>query len=166
MSFSNNPKRLLRKPQMIKKLITFLVLTFAVVFFSTKAKAENAQISCLAKAMYFEARGGDSNEMINIGNAIINRTGHKAFPKTVCGVIADRKHACQFPWYCRGLSVKDQSTFNRIKELAESLYLSEKQGKRIDTVNGAVFFHARSINPGWKYKKVSVNDTLHRYYRT
>lgn len=151
---------------MIKKLITFLVLTFALLFITTKAKAENSQISCLAKAMYFEARGGDSKEMINIGNAIINRTEHTAFPKTICGVISDRKHSCQFPWYCRGLSVRDYAAYNRIKDLAESLYLSQQRGQRIDTVNGAVFFHARSINPGWKYRSVSVNDTLHRYYRT
>lgn len=151
---------------MIKKLITLVIISIAFILLPTKANADSSQISCLAKAMYFEARGGDSKEMLNIGNAVINRTEHKAFPTTVCKVIADRKYACQFPWYCKGLSVRDQSTYNKIKELAESLYRSQIQGTRVDTVNGAVFFHARTINPGWKYRKVPVNDSLHRYYTT
>ena len=152
---------------MIKKLITFLVASLLLCMIGLKsAHADNAQVACLAKAMYFEARGGKPNEQINIGNAVLNRTEHEKFPKTVCKVVADRRHAIQFPWYYDGSSVRDFNTYKQIEKLAHNLYNTYKKGVRNDTTNGAVFFHAKRISPGWSYRKVSVNDSLHRYYKT
>lgn len=151
---------------MVKKLFTFLFAALAFLMVSKPAHADTAQVNCLAKAMYFEARGGKPNEQINIGNAVLNRTQHAKFPKTVCKVVADRKHAIQFPWYYDGSSVRDYKTYQKIKERATSLYSSFTAGARKDTTNGAVFFHAKRINPGWSYRNVSVTDSLHRYYKT
>lgn len=152
---------------MIKKLITFLVASFSLMLISTQAThADNAQVTCLAKAMYFEARGGKPNEQINIGNAVLNRTEHEKFPKTVCKVVADRRHTIQFPWYYDGSSVRDFSSYKQIEKLARDLYHSHKRGLRNDTTKGAVFFHAKRISPGWSYRKLSVKDSLHRYYKT
>ena len=150
---------------MIKKLITFLLasLTYMV---SHSTHADDAQITCLAKAMYFEARGGKPNEQINIGNAVLNRTEHEKFPKTVCRVVADRQHSIQFPWYYDGSSVRDFNTYKQIEKLAQNLYKNYKTGVRSDTTNGAVFFHAKRISTNWPYRKVQVNDSLHRYYKT
>jgi len=115
--------------------------------------------------MYFEARGGKPNEQINIGNAVLNRTEHEKFPKTVCKVVADRRHTIQFPWYYDKSSVRDFSTYKQIEKLARDLYTTYQKGIRNDTTNGALFFHAKRISPGWSYRRVSVNDSLHRYYK-
>lgn len=152
---------------MIKKLITFLLASLSLCMIGLQsAHADNAQVTSLAKAMYFEARGGKPNEQINIGNAVLNRTEHEKFPKTVCKVVADRRHAIQFPWYYDGSSVRDFSSYKQIEKLAQNLYNTYKKGIRNDTTNGAVFFHAKRISPGWSYRKISVNDSLHRYYKT
>lgn len=148
----------------MKKLLT---LVLAVVsYLATTAYASETQVNCLAKAMYFEARGGKPHEQINVGNTILNRTKHEAFPSTVCKVVADRKHAIQFPWYYNGASVRDNSTFKSIKERARELYTQYVSGTRTDTVKGALFFHAKTINPRWRYKSIHVNDALHKYYTT
>lgn len=150
---------------MIKRLITLLAFML-VSLLSTQANATSSQVKCLAKAMYFEARGGQEKDLINIGNVVLNRTKHGSFPTTVCKVIADKKHAIQFPWYYNGLSVRDFNTYSKIESLAGELYDSYERGTRVDTVKGAVFFHAKRINPGWNYTRLSVNDTLHKYYKT
>ena len=151
---------------MVKKLITFLLVALGLMLVTQTSKAEDAQITCLAKAMYFEARGGKISEQINIGNVILNRTEHKEFPKTVCKVVSDRRHTVQFPWYYNGSSVRDYSSYRKIQKIAEDLYNNYVSGDRIDTTKGAVFFHAKTISPGWRYKSVSVLDSLHRYYKT
>lgn len=150
---------------MMKKLITLLI---GIIGLSATqvARADSTQVNCLAKAMYFEARGGKPNEQINIGNAVLNRTQHAAFPKTVCKVISDRKHVIQFPWYYNGSTVRDNATFKVIEQRARDLYNSYRAGVRNDTTNGAVFFHARTISPKWNYRKLNVADTLHKYYKT
>ena len=154
------------RDKMMKKLITFLFAILALLLASSTAKANNTQVTCLAKAMYFEARGGKPTEQINVGNAILNRTEHDKFPKTICKVVSDRKHAIQFPWYYDGSSVRDYKTYKQIEKRAQDLYSTYVAGSRTDTTNGAVFFHAKTINPRWSYRKVSVNDSLHRYYKT
>lgn len=152
--------------KVVKKLITFLFAVLLIGLTTKSTQASTAQVACLAKAMYFEARGGKPNEQINIGNAVLNRTEHEKFPKTVCKVVADRRHAIQFPWYYDGSSVRDFSSYKQIEKLAQNLYNTYKKGIRNDTTNGAVFFHAKRISPGWSYRKISVNDSLHRYYKT
>lgn len=144
---------------------TFMIL--GLLLLCSYSRASQPQVTCLAKAMYFEARGGQDKDLINIGNVVLNRTNHKEFPKTVCNVISDRKHAIQFPWYYqKKLVVRDFSTYRKIEEMANKLYNAEKNGNRVDTTKGAVFFHAKSISTGWRYIRVSVNDSLHNYYKT
>lgn len=125
----------------------------------------NSQIDCLAKAMYFEARGGKPHEQLNVGNVVLNRTDSGEFPNSVCSVIADRKHSIQFPWYYKGRSINDIKTFKEIKILASTLYSSYVSGRRVDSTKGSLFFHSRTIDPGWKYRRVALSDSLHSFYK-
>lgn len=146
---------------MLKKIFITIMLTFAS--FKTYA---NDQIDCLAKAMYFEARGGKDHELVNIGHVILNRVDSNKFPNSVCSVIADKKHSIQFPWYYKGKSIKYLKTFKEIKILANILYNSHVNNERIDTTKGSLFFHSKRIDLRWKhYKRVSVLDNLHYFYK-
>ena len=53
---------------MLNKLFIAIILSIA----SIKTYANN-QIDCLAKAMYFESRGGEAHEQLNVGHVILNR---------------------------------------------------------------------------------------------
>jgi len=44
-------------------------------------------LSCMAFAIYFEARGETPYQQALVANTIINRVESKRFPNTICGVI-------------------------------------------------------------------------------
>ena len=145
---------------MLSKILITIILSF--MSFQTFA---NSQIDCLAKAMYFESRGGKPHEQLNVGHVVLNRIDNDKFPNSVCNVIADRKHSIQFPWYYKGRHINDNKTFKEIKVLASNLYNSYVSGNRVDTTKGSLFFHSRTIDPGWKYRKVALSDSLHSFYK-
>lgn len=61
-----------------------------------------AEIQCLADVIYFESKSEPEIGQIGVGYVVLNRMGHKAYPKSACGVAYDRKHGCQFDWACKG----------------------------------------------------------------
>ncbi len=44
-------------------------------------------ITCLARSIYWEAKGKDSTDMEAVANVVMNRLGHEGFPDTVCAVV-------------------------------------------------------------------------------
>lgn len=145
-------------------MLSKILITIILTFMSVKTFADS-QVDCLAKAMYFESRGGKAHEQLNVANVVLNRTENDKFPNSVCNVIADRKHSIQFPWYYKGKHINDTKTFKEIKVLATNLYSSYISGNRIDSTKGSLFFHSRIIDPGWKYRKVALSDSLHYFYK-
>jgi len=47
--------------------------------------------TCLAVAIYFEARGEKFNHQVKVGEVIMNRVDSKRYPDTICDVIKERK---------------------------------------------------------------------------
>src|SRR3546814_4751718 len=65
-----------------------------------KARARD----CLAAAMLYEA-GDDAKGQQAVGQVVINRARHPAFPKSICGVVfqgSERATGCQFTFTCDG----------------------------------------------------------------
>ena len=84
----------------------FVTLLWAGMFQS--AQARHTQLSCLAEAVYHEARGASFVDKWGVARTVLNRTKHPGqFASTPCGVIAERKvvrvkhqlvKVVQFPW--------------------------------------------------------------------
>src|SRR3546814_8953065 len=58
----------------------------------------------MAAAMLYEA-GDDSKCQLAVGQVVINRVRHPAFPKSICEVVfqgSDRATGCQFTFTCDG----------------------------------------------------------------
>ena len=110
-------------------------------------------ITCLARSIYWEARGEDASGMQAVANAVMNRLAHKGFPNTICGVVKQglEQGACQFSWWCDGLSdqvidnVLEQASYEVAKEIARKAL--NKQLK--DLTRGAIYFHHKRVNPSW-----------------
>ena len=51
------------------------------------------ELDCLAKNIYFEARGESLTGKIAVANVTMNRVEHHKYPSTVCGVVT------QVKWY-------------------------------------------------------------------
>ncbi len=109
----------------------------------------SADVDCMSEALYFEARGTTYEGERAVGEVILNRAADTRFPASVCGVIDQRYNgSCQFSYRCDAIP-NDQ--YNEPAELAKmrsiSLELMVNRGE--DITNGALFFHAASMVPGW-----------------
>ena len=122
---------------------------------------DRAQINCMAENIYFEAGNQGTRGMVAVSNVVMNRVADKRFPKSQCGVINQRwKGQCQFSWVCRNPSIKDRTLYAKSRDVAEQVYL----GNEGDITNGALFYHATYVNPGWRKKAVAtIGD--HIFYR-
>ncbi len=73
---------------------------FSTAWVDSQPKAEgNAELQCLAEALYFEARGETVKGQFAVAEVIMNRVKSARFPGTLCGVInqgTGRKYQCQF----------------------------------------------------------------------
>ncbi len=74
---------------------------------------------------------------------MVNRANSAKFPNSVCGVIAD---GCQFSYRCDGHAdtLAESGSRSRAFRIAESVLSGEP-----DITQGALFFHAAGVNPGW-----------------
>lgn len=106
-------------------------------------------LNCLTEALYFEARGTTYEGERAVGEVVLNRADDARFPATVCGVIDQRYNgSCQFSYRCDAIP-NDQ--FHEPAELAEMrrIALELLINREEDITNGALFFHAASMRPGW-----------------
>lgn len=119
---------------------------------------EHKQIECLAKNIYHEARGESTTGKIAVAFVTLNRVKSTKYPKTICGVVAqkDKVGKCQFSWTCskpkRIDQVKKDKSFAEALNLASYVYLN--RDKLHDPTRGSLHYHAKSANPKWKWKKI------------
>jgi spore germination cell wall hydrolase CwlJ-like protein len=113
-------------------------------------------ITCLARTIYWEARGEATVDMEAIANVVMNRLGHEGFPKTICTVVrqGQEKGSCQFSWWCDGRSdqAKEDESYATAKEIArKALNL-----QLMDRTGGALYFHQRNVTPGWAAEYITT----------
>jgi spore germination cell wall hydrolase CwlJ-like protein len=107
-------------------------------------KPSQADLACLAEAIYFEARGTGTQGETAVAHVVVNRARSPKFgPRTVCGVVAD---GCQFSYRCDGRSdaLSEASSRARAYRVAETVLAGAP-----DITRGALFFHSARIAPGW-----------------
>lgn len=106
-------------------------------------------ITCLARTIYWEARGSKRNAMEAVANVVMNRVGHEGFPDTVCGVVkqGSEQKACQFSWWCDGRpdDAKEDEPYAIAKEIARKAL--NRQLK--DITGNAMYFHHQKVAPDW-----------------
>ncbi len=103
---------------------------------------------CLVKAMYFEARGTGERGMRAVGEVVLNRSDDSRFPNSACGVLNQYYNGtCQFSFICDG--VADRYREPNQKALANKIATTLLYNRGSDITNGALFFHAASMSPGW-----------------
>ena len=130
-------------------------------------------VYCLTRNAYYEAKGDSQMSQIAVTHVVLNRMKDPAFPKEVCEVVyqsrtkSSSKTTCQFSWYCdkklmgRGI---DQATWDEsLTAVRSALQMYYQKG--VDVTQGATYYHANYVNPGWhKLTKVTSIGT-HIYYK-
>lgn len=123
-------------------------------------------IECLAKNIYFEARGQPVKGQHAVGFVTLNRVKSQHFHNSVCAVVyAKAKGVCQFSWVCEGKkTIRDKVTYSQIKYRAIKILAGFEEIK--DPTRGALFFHAKHVNPKWSrayMKTATIED--HIFYK-
>lgn len=129
------------------------------------AAEQTADLECLARAIYFEARGESIKGQAAVAEVVINRTQSPYFPRTVCGVVNQANAGgCQFSFVCDGRKdvIGDRSAWYVAEKLA-SAYLG---GAPRDLTEGATYFHTPAVRPSWANRfPMTVRIGAHYFYR-
>lgn len=107
-------------------------------------------ITCLAIAIFFEARDQNIEGKNAVAEVVMNRVEHQRFPDTVCDVVFDNK---AFSFTHDGLSDEIEDYFdNPIDERAgNEAYLIAQEvygGNRFVGIT-STHYHTVSVNPFW-----------------
>jgi len=121
----------------------------------------DAQLECLAGAVYFEAKGEPLKGQLGVARVILNRTRSGRFPTTACGVVKQRGQFSfvrggRFPAIARGSAA--WRTALAVARAARDGHVESPAGK-------ALFFHARSVSPGWRGVTRVAAIGNHVFYR-
>ena len=123
------------------------------------AAALDDAITCMARSIYWESKGGKPADMEAVASVVMNRLGHDGFPDTVCGVVKQGSETgnCQFSWWCDGRSdsVQEENRYAIAKEIARKALNRQLD----DRTRGALYFHDRRVSPDWARAYVKTTET-------
>ncbi|QJQ21116.1 cell wall hydrolase [Pseudomonas sp. SK] len=118
-------------------------------------------ITCLARTVYWEAKGADAEDMAAVASVVLNRLGSEGFPDSICGVVKQgvESKACQFSWWCDGRpdQVEEPQRYGIAKEIARKALNQQLK----DTTGGALYFHDRNVRPDWAKAYRRTAQTRH-----
>ena len=133
-------------------------------------EAERRDLECLARNVYFEARGEPVAGMVAVAEVTMNRKSSRLFPDSVCGVVHEKRwdplrgrFVGAFSWTeFDVLPEPGGEAWERAREVAEAVYFRRAS----PTLQGALHFHATHIKPEWaKEKKLVARIGRHVFYR-
>lgn len=115
---------------------------------ASRAVSQN-DFECIREAIYFEASASNPQGQHAVADVITNRARDPRFPNSICAVISDgqARGACQFSYRCDNISEEfhDAVKFENATRIAKEALQNPEE----DITNGALFFHAARMAPGW-----------------
>lgn len=106
-------------------------------------------LTCLALAVYYEARSEPADAQLAVAEVVINRRDDPRYPDTVCGVVQEDRgpaaHDCQFSFMCDGKPERPQeyAAWQRARHVAAQAMSGDVLG------HGATHYHAANVRPFW-----------------
>jgi spore germination cell wall hydrolase CwlJ-like protein len=120
----------------------------------------DAEARCLAGAVYFEAKGESLEGQLAVARVVMARTKSGRFPTSLCGVVHQKS---QFS-FIRGGKMPSINTDSLHWRNAVAITQIALNDSWKSPVEGALFFHARHVSPGWRLKRLGSIDN-HIFYR-
>ena len=133
-------------------------------------ETERRNLACLARNVYFEARGEPAEGQYAVAEVTMNRKASRRYPATVCEVVHEKRwdairkrYVGAFSWtefYAVPEPAGEAWAF--AQKVAEEVYY----GRAPARVDGATFYHATYIKPSWAGKQERVARIgRHVFYR-
>ena len=118
------------------------------------------ELHCLAGAVYFEAKSESLAGQLAVARVVVARSKSGRFPSSYCGVVFQPS---QFS-FVRGRSMPAVPKASRQWKNAVAIAQIAHSNAWASPVEGALFFHASYVSPGWKLRRVGRVDN-HVFYR-
>jgi len=122
-------------------------------------KATNAELLCLAKNIYYEARGEPMHGKIAVAQVTLNRVTHRTeFQSSICGVVY-AKH--QFSWTMEKHREPRGPAWQEAQALAKAVVIGTAHLPGFK----ALYFHNLTVQPQWnKTKELVARIGNHIFY--
>ncbi len=118
------------------------------------------ELNCLAGASYFEAKSETLAGQLAVGRVVVARSKSGRFPDSYCGVVFQRS---QFS-FVRGNAMPAIAKASRQWKNAVAIAQIAHAGSWKSQAEGALFFHAAYVSPGWRLTRLARIDN-HVFYR-
>jgi N-acetylmuramoyl-L-alanine amidase len=132
----------------------------ALVAAEPRSDELSPELRCLAGAVYFEAKSESLPGQLAVADVVINRAKSGRFPASYCGVVFQRS---QFS-FVRGHAMPAINTSSQDWREAVAIARIADRGDWRSPVEGALFFHATRVSPGWRLTRIARVDN-HVFYR-
>jgi spore germination cell wall hydrolase CwlJ-like protein len=131
-----------------------------LVYDHSAAEAPDAESDCLARAVYWEAKGEPLSGQLAVARVIINRARSGRFADTYCGVVRQRS---QFSFVHGGLIPSPPQASPQWRTAVAIARIAIGNLTEAPAPD-ALFFHARSVRPGWRLTRLAAIGN-HVFYR-
>jgi N-acetylmuramoyl-L-alanine amidase len=118
------------------------------------------ELHCLAGAIYFESKSETLTGQLAVGRVVVARAKSGRFPNSYCGVVYQPS---QFS-FVRGQSMPSIARGSKQWKNAVAVAQIAHANSWASPVEGALYFHAAYVSPGWRLKRVGRVDN-HVFYR-
>lgn len=118
------------------------------------------QAHCLAGAVYFESKGESLAGQLAVAKVVMARAKSGRFAPTLCGVVFQKS---QFSFVRGGQMPNIDKNGTHWKNAVAISKIALNDAWK-SPVEGALYFHARYVSPGWKLQRIGTVDQ-HVFYR-
>jgi spore germination cell wall hydrolase CwlJ-like protein len=133
-------------------------------------EAELQDLTCLARNVYFEARGEPEAGQYAVAEVTMNRRASSSYPDTVCAVVHEKRwdairgrYVGAFSWTEFDVLPEPRGEeWERAWQIAEDVYYRREPPR----MQGVLHFHAQHVRPAWaKERKLAARIGRHVFYR-
>jgi spore germination cell wall hydrolase CwlJ-like protein len=158
-------------PWIAGAVAALIVAGFAALMMSVSAsRDERRELLCLARNVYFEARGEPPLGQYAVAEVTMNRVASGRYPDTVCGVVYQqnwdslrKRYVGAFSWTeLERNAVPQGAAWEYAWKVAEDVYYRRRE----PALDGALWYHAVHIRPSWsRERKPVARIGRHIFYR-
>lgn len=111
----------------------------------TPAGELNSAGICLAKAVYFEARGESLEGQLAVAKVVLNRAASGSYPGEVCGVVTQKS---QFSFVRRGRLPRADESSESWRRAVAIAHIA-RNGLALSVPDNVLWYHANYVSPAW-----------------
>lgn len=163
--------RLEMTPLIVVSIVAVVIAGFAFLLHAMAVEStERQNLTCLARNVYYEARGEPESGQYAVAEVTMNRVASPYYPHTVCGVVYQKswdplrkRYVAAFSWTeFKSVPEPQGKEWQRAWKIAEEVYYEQRAPKLAGVLN----YHADRIEPSWSREMTPVASIgRHRFYK-